>query len=127
MKIALTLLICFSLGFFACRVGKLPEDSQLLGNWEGRNDQGKIEVLLTVETGYLVFEYIESGRSVRHPYTLYEGFYERARSKEIKIENYEERVIVRFVDEETMRLELTGADIRPDVPFFSTVTFHRRK
>lgn len=129
MKIALSLLICVSISFVTCRVDKLPEDSQLLGSWEGRNEQGKIEVLLTVDTGYLVFEYIESGKSIRHSYTLYEGFYEGARTKEIKIEGiFEERFIVRFIDENTMRLDLSEDNARkPDVPSVSMVTFHRRK
>lgn len=129
MKIALSLLICVSISFFACTVDKLPEDSQLLGSWEGRNEQGKIEVLLTVDTGYLVFEYIGSGKSTRHSYTLNEGSSEGARTKEIKIEGLlEERFIVRFIDEETMRLDLTEADARkPHAPVISMVTFHRRK
>jgi hypothetical protein len=129
MKIALSLLICVSISFFTCRVDRIPEDSYLLGNWEGRNTQGKIEVLLTIDTGYLVLcEDIESGKSTRHSYTLHEVFYEGARSKEIKIEGYEERFFVHLVDEETMYLGLTEADARkPDVPLISSVTFHRRK
>lgn len=129
MKIALSLLICVSISFFSCRVDKLPEDSYLLGNWEGRNEHGKIEVLLTVDTGYLVFEYIGSGNSARHSYTLNEGSSEGARTKEIKIEGLlEERFIVRFVDEETMRWDLSEDNPKkPDVPLISMVTFHRRK
>jgi hypothetical protein len=127
MKLVSGLIVCISI--FALVIvfehdKSLRGSQSLLGTWEGTDEQGRINVLLLISPSDLVLQQGENGKSTRHPYTLSEG----ARHKEMKIDGFEERFIVYFDDEETMRLELTEADARQvAVPEISMLTFHRRR
>ena len=112
--------ICILAFWFQKPVGS----HSLLGKWEGKNTQGNVEVILTVDPSDLVVEYVQSGRSHKNPYLLSEG----ARSREMKIQGFEEKLFVNFIDGDTMDLELSEADAQKvSVPVISTLTYYRKQ
>ena len=125
MKIIVSGFLIFVSIFILALWFQKPVDSHsLLGKWEGKKTQGNIEVLLTVDPAALVVEYVESGTSHRNSYILSEG----TRSREMKIEGFDEKLLVNFVDGDTMDLDLSDADARKAaVPVISTLTYYRKK
>ena len=122
--IVLGFLIFISMFILALWFQKPVESHSLLGKWEGKDPQGNIEVLLTVDPGELVVEYVESGKSHKNSYLLSEG----ARNREMKVEDFEEKLFVNFVDGDTMDLDLSDADARKiSVPLITTLTYYRKK
>jgi hypothetical protein len=105
-----------------CRVDDPSSDpNALLGNWDGLDKRGIVQVRLVINPRDLVFEHLENGKFSKSSYTLHEG----RKNKEIEIEGFDEPFIVHFVDKDTIRFNLTAG--RLDAPVFTEVTYHRRR
>ncbi|MEP6789307.1 MAG: hypothetical protein ABJB40_12790 [Acidobacteriota bacterium] len=127
MMLKTIIIAVFGLYLFQCGTGDTTTSHRnaniLIGKWEGKDDEGKIGVYLTIDKEKVIIQYLgEMPATNQHQYKLYET----NNAIELKIDGIEEHFIVKFGQSGQMYLDLNDNDRRkPAVSVLAMMTFTR--